>query len=94
MGLVVITSQYKSIPRHARFTLKKYSVFSFVSGIKINIQKYEMYDFIKDPLEQKNLVGTSKIFASLQQKLLEFEEKILKKKYNTKKTQSIIQDYR
>lgn len=94
MEPTIITSQYKLVHRRARSVLKKYSVFQFVSDKTIEIPEYEMYDLEKDPLEQMNLADTSKNFAGLQQMLLEFEERMVKKKYNLKKIKSPIQDYR
>ena len=94
MEPTIITSQYKLIHRRARSVLKKYSIFQFVSDKTIEIPEYEMYDLEIDPLEQKNLAGTSKVFAGLKQMLLEFEERMVKKKYNPKKIESTIQDYR
>jgi arylsulfatase A-like enzyme len=67
---------YKLIHRRARFAEMTYSAWTFISGKKLDIPEYELYDEISDPKELHPIPAQGPQFEDLKKRLLFFESDV------------------
>jgi arylsulfatase A-like enzyme len=77
--IAIRTNKWKLIYREKSGLLENISWWNFISGKKFPVDPIELYDLIKDPLEQKNVAKDHpKVVEELKAKLLEWDASIKK----------------
>jgi arylsulfatase A-like enzyme len=73
--IAIRTNNWKLILRKKWELLESISWWNFISGIKYPVEPVELYDLIRDPLEQKNVaMEHPQVVEKLKVKLLEWDE--------------------
>lgn len=74
--IAIRTNQWKLILREKRELLENISWWNFISATRFPISEVELYDLVRDPLEQKNVAGQyPKVVEELKARLLEWDAK-------------------
>ncbi|MDU0460026.1 MAG: sulfatase [Geobacteraceae bacterium] len=92
--IAIRTNQWKLFLRDKRDLLEDISWWNFISGKKFPVESVELYDLVKDPMEQKNVAREHpQVVEKLKAKLLEWDALNIKNRASVRQGMPLIIPY-